>query len=351
MELGQEEINNLLLDPSFRNWALKLNTQDFERWENILEDDIKLNQLARDARQIVIQIELTDAKQGPEDKASFQRLLLKQKNGGIADSTVNRNTGRAKHRRIGFNQLARIAAVLSFLIVFSGILYFATERNNEQSMQKVVEIIRKQTQNGQQLFITLPDGSKVKLNSNSSISYPKEFFDNRKVELMGEAFFDVVRDVNSPFVVNTNNFQTEVLGTSFNINAYEVNNAKVSVTTGTVKVRTTITDEDVSFKILEKEQAVMISQNELKESEFDKDEILWKDGILVFTDENIHTISSKIQRWYNVTVTVANETDIKGGFSGKYSNESLEEILTGMSYALNFSFRMEGSEIIINGKN
>ena len=189
------------------------------------------------------------------------------------------------------------------------------------------------------------------MNSNSSISYPKEFFKNRCIILEGEAFFSVVRDESNPFVVKTENFQTKVLGTSFNISAYKCSISKVSVIEGQVKVSSVHDNVDQNYKILAKDEAVKIDNNQIVESDFDIDELLWKDGILVFSNESIQTITSKIQRWFNVTVTVNNEAFIAGDFSGKYSNESLEEILLGMGYALNFSFEMEGNEIIINGKN
>ena len=350
MELRQEEINNLLVDPSFRNWALGLSVQDFEKWENIFVNDSELSQLAHDAKQIIIQIELTEAKQDPEDKASLERLLLKRGNGGIAEYKVHGNEERIRPGRIIFNRLLKIAAVLSFLLVFSGVLYFNTERSSEQSIPVVSETIRKHTQNGQHLTITLPDGSKVKLNSNSSISYPKEFFENRKVELEGEAYFNVVRNESNPFIVRANEFETEVLGTSFNVRAYKNTKAKVSVTSGKVKVSPNSSNGDIHYKILKKEEAIVINNNELKETDFNLDEILWKDGILVFSDESIQSIAVKIQRWFNVTVTVSNDKYILGDFSAKYSNESLEEILEGLGFALNFSFKMEGNRIIINGK-
>ena len=347
MELREEEINNLLLDPSFRNWALRLNVQDFEKWENILEDDSEFNQLATEAKQVVLQIELSDNKQLPEDVESFERLEKKRKN-VIKEIPIN-SVHVARSYRLGFNHIIKIAAVLSFIIVFSGLLYFNT-RNTEQPAQSVAETINKQTQNGQQLTITLPDGSKVKLNSNSSISYPKAFFKNRRIKLEGEAFFSVVRDKSNPFIVKTETFQTEVLGTSFNISAYKHADAKISVAEGTVKVSSFFDNSGKNFKILKKEEAAGIDDKQIIDSDFDMDELLWKEGILVFSNENIHTITAKIQRWFNVVVTVNNEALIAGDFSGKYSNVSLEEILTGMGFALNFSFEMEGSEIIINGK-
>lgn len=347
METRQEEINKLLLNSGFRNWALNSNTRDFEEWEQYLKDDSELSQLAAEAKKVVIQIELLENNQIKRDIESFEKLKKRRKivNRKIS---INNDPG-TKSYRISLNSIIKIAAVLSFIIVFSGLLYFNTN-NSAPPIQQISKVVSKQTQNGQRLTITLPDGSKVKLNSNSSISFPKKFFNNRQVKLDGEAFFVVVRDESNPFVVKTENFQTEVLGTSFNISAYKNLYSKVSVVEGRVKVRSLFDGNDQHYEILEKEEAVKIDDKTIKKSDFKIDELLWKDGILVFSDENIQTISAKIQRWFNVTVIVKNETYIAGDFSGKYSNESLEEILTGMGYALNFSFKMEGNEILINGK-
>ncbi|MCG8308713.1 MAG: FecR domain-containing protein [Cytophagales bacterium] len=351
MDLHQEEINKLILEPGFRNWAARSDAEDFEKWENLLRDDRELSRLAQEAKKVVLRVELSESKQEKEDFASYERLMLKRKNGNSGGRSAGGKDTHSASRVLGIHHLVKIAAVLSFIVVFSGLLYFTADRNSDPPAPVVAEIVKKQTQNGQHLAITLPDGSKVKLNSNSTISYPREFFKNRRIELEGEAFFSVVRDETSPFVVQTEHFQTEVLGTSFNINAYRHADAKVSVAEGKVKVSSVHGEKNPQYKILVKEEAVEIREKEIKASEFNLDEMLWKDGILVFSNESIQTISSKIQRWFNVSVTVKNVAGIAGEFSGKYSNESLEEILTGMGYALNFSFEMKGSEIIISGKN
>jgi len=346
MDVRQEEIDQLLLDPSFRNWALNANNEDYNKWESYLLGDKELTKIAKEAKKIIVFVETSDDHQSPSSIESFERLKEKLKQGdNVRPITPSVIKGKKVLR---YHTLIKVAAVISFLIVFSGILYFNYE-NNESGTQLVEQTIQKHTQSGQHLTITLPDGSKVKLNSNSSISYPREFFKNRKVELSGEAFFEVVRDESSPFLVKTETFQTEVLGTSFNVNVYDKNSAKVSVSEGTVKVSSLADNQIVDYKIVEKENAVKISEEKVESATFYKDEILWADGILVFTNENIHTISAKLERWFNVEVSVANDSDIKGGFSGKYSNESLNEILKGMGYEMNFTFEMKGNEIFIVG--
>ncbi len=347
MESRQEEINKLLLDPGFRNWALKSDAKDFGEWDRILSQDTELSQLAKEAKNVIIQFELYDQIQSGEDLDSFKRLEKKRKQ---KNPDVRIAKGRNNHTftNLTLNRLVRIAAVLSFIVIFSGLLYFNSNKSQQQSAEKIIETVSKHTQNGQQLQITLPDGSKVKLNSNSSITYPVNFFKNRHIEFEGEAFFNVVRDETSPFTVKTENFETEVLGTSFNISAYKNARAKVSVVEGKVKVSSTF-NKRKNYTVLEQKEAAEIREKLIREADFNADEILWKDGVLVFSNENIQGIAGKIQRWFNVTVVVKNEAFIGKSFSGKYSNESLEQILIGMGYALNFSFRMEGNRITIIG--
>ncbi len=350
MESVQEKINKLLLDPSFRNWALNLNAKDYEQWENILQNNIALRKLAYEAKAIVIQIELSDVNKKAEDHQSFERMQLKLKN-TMSPASFNEHTTDNKSNNSGLTYFINVAAMLSFIIAFSALFYFITYKKADEPLQAVIEVLKKQTQSGQQLTVRLPDGSKVKLNSNSSISYPKNFFKNRWIKLEGEAFFTVVRDESYPFTVKTNNFQTEVLGTSFNINAYSWSDNKVSVSEGKVKVSAFSSPPDQAYKFLKKEEAVEIINSEFRDADYNLDEILWKDGYLVFNHENIHTISAKIQRWFDVTVIVKNKSKIESNFSGKYANESLEKILIGMGYAMNFSFEMNENQILITGKN
>jgi ferric-dicitrate binding protein FerR (iron transport regulator) len=348
MNSYQEEINNLLLNPGFRNWALKSNLDDYQEWENAVKSDDRFAAIAHEARKIIVEIELSESNPDSRDQESLRRLELKKDRHKIETATYG--TFQVKTPTAPYVRFSRIAAVILFFMVFLGVLYFNSQWNSADPTDNPV-MVQKQTQNGQQMTITLPDGSRVKLNSNSSISFPKEFFTNRHVDLKGEAFFTVVRDESNPFIVTTSKFRTRVLGTSFNVNAYESGVGKVSVAEGKVLVSATDEAETLGRTVIEKAQAVEISGNELTLSQFDEDELLWKEGILVFADESIHTIARKIERWFNVKVVVENQGNIAGEFSGKYSNESLEEILKGMGYALNFSFEMEGNEVLIKGNN
>ena len=154
-----------------------------------------------------------------------------------------------------------VAAAVLLLVLSLVVVYQLTDFNNEQAQ------IVKTTKKGEKLSLVLPDGTKVKLNAESSISYPQEFSQqNRTIELRGEAFFDVVKNPNKPFIIHSGPIKTTVLGTSFNINAFEDQNAKVTVATGLVKVETQ-SEAGVEKKMIEflepNEQAVFVNKSKI----------------------------------------------------------------------------------------
>ena len=120
---------------------------------------------------------------------------------------------------------------------------------------------------------------------------------------------------------------------------------------GKVNVRPLIDQDEDKHKVLLKHEAVSVVENDLVDSRFIANEILWKDGVLVFSNENIHSIAAKMQRWFNVDVRIKNQSLIATNFSGKYANENLEKILIGMGFSMNFSAEIKGNEIFITGKH
>lgn len=162
---------------------------------------------------------------------------------------------------------------------------------------------------GGQYQITLPDGSKVWLNSSSSLRYPVRFMGReRKVEITGEAYFEVAHNSSMPFKVISSDQIVEVLGTHFNIMAYhdEVN-TNTTLLEGSVR----ITKENKSEIILPGQQARMRDGN-LEIVNVDINGVVaWKNGYFVFKNEGIENIMRQISRWYNVKV------EYKGNVSGK----------------------------------
>ena len=179
--------------------------------------------------------------------------------------------------------------------------------------------------------IMLPDGTRVWLNSSSSLSFPNTFEGaDRKVVLTGEAYFEVARNKQKPFKVNVASKQeVEVLGTHFNISAFEEDqNITTTLLEGSVKVNTS------KFQTLIKpgEMAVNNLKTKPRIVQADLDEVMaWKNDMFIFNNENITSIMKKISRWYDVDVTY--EGDMTAlNFEGNYSrSKGLKSLLKNIS--------------------
>ena len=157
-----------------------------------------------------------------------------------------------------------------------------------------------ETPPGGQYQVNLPDGSKVWLNSASSLRYPVRFTGTeRRVEISGEAYFEVAHNSKMPFRVINNSQTVEVLGTHFNIMAYpDESSTNTTLLEGSVK----ITKENKS-KIISPGQQTRVMNGDIAVLSVDVNEaVAWKDGFFMFKNEDIQSIMRQISRWYNLEV-------------------------------------------------
>ena len=180
------------------------------------------------------------------------------------------------------------------------------------------------TANGNQYQLILTDGSKVWLNAASSIRFPTAFTgDERKVEITGEAYFEVAKDVTKPFRVEFDNQaggkgEVEVLGTHFNINAYpDEPNSKTTLLEGSVKIKNAN-----STQMLSPGQQALLSPAGISfKKDIDVSQVVaWKDGYFVFDNVDIHTLMRQVQRWYDVDVSFDGKIS-EDGYTGKISRD------------------------------
>jgi ferric-dicitrate binding protein FerR (iron transport regulator) len=194
--------------------------------------------------------------------------------------------------------------------------------------------------------MTLSDGSHVWLNAGSSVTYPVAFAGNeRKVSITGEAYFEVSHDVSKPFVVNKGEINVQVLGTHFNVNAYDDEpNLKITLLEGSVKIL-----NKQSFVVIKPGQQAEVSSEIRVVNEVDVEEIMaWKNGKFQFGEKaDIGTIMRQIARWYDVDV------EYKGTFTkhfgGSISREvNISQVLKVLETTGDVKFKVEGRKIIIS---
>lgn len=210
-----------------------------------------------------------------------------------------------------------------------------------------------ETRNGGQYQIILPDGTKVWINSASSLKYPIAFNGNeRVVQLSGEAYFEVSKNKAKPFKVITASQVVTVLGTHFNINAYS--NEPLTKTTlleGLVKVNKI--NSDIAITIKPGQQASVkggnIGSSAIQIQTVNTDEATaWKNGYFMFDDESLESILRKVTRWYDVDIVNRDPESSQKRFSGtisRYSNVS--QVLKKLELTESVKFKIEGRKIIV----
>ncbi len=205
------------------------------------------------------------------------------------------------------------------------------------------------TPNGGRWQVRLPDGTTVWLNAASSLTYPVSFADaaQRRVTLSGEAYFEVAKDPSKPFLVETGDQHTEVLGTHFNINAYKDDGAlRTTLLEGSVKVAAGHME-----KIIRPGEAAVLKQGRLQVSRADIAETMaWKNGMFRFDQETLQHIMQQIARWYDVEITYTDEQVKQLAFSGIISQFSdVSKVLRMLELTEQVHFLIDGRKITVIG--
>jgi transmembrane sensor len=224
------------------------------------------------------------------------------------------------------------------------------------------------TPKGGQYNIELPDGSKVWLNAASSITYPTSFnTKERKVQVTGEAYFEVAHNAQKPFIVNVNNKEeVTVLGTHFNINAYEDENAiHTTLLQGSVKVGSRQwavgSGEKAAGKgqKAEKGQSVILKPGEqvsLSRSSHLSQPIpvqtegvmAWKNGVFHFENADIKTVMRQVSRWYDVEVVYKRSLDNDDPlFFEVTRNTNLSDVLRVLNLAGGAKYSIQDKKVIV----
>jgi ferric-dicitrate binding protein FerR (iron transport regulator) len=206
------------------------------------------------------------------------------------------------------------------------------------------------TPRGRQFRVTLPDGTKAWLNAASSVRYPVAFKGNeRKVDITGEVYFEVAKDASKPFLVNAANKATiAVLGTSFNVNAYEnEKNITTTLLTGVVKVATP--GDAGKEPVLKPGQQAGVSRADgriqVVGADLDKT-MAWKNGLFNFEGASIEDVMRQLERWYDISVVYENgipDITFLGEINRQIALPDLLEILR----RTDVGFRIEGRTLIV----
>ncbi len=249
-------------------------------------------------------------------------------------------TGKVVGMRPPWSKLMRIAAVVALFIAVGFALYqmFADKTTVLMAYDSVATE-------------TLPDGSRVTLNRNSSLSYPEKFSDDqRKITLDGDAFFEVVEDPQRPFLVDAGNLRVQVLGTSFYVNSGGTDRtAEVAVSTGKVSVASESAGEMV---LLPGEKAVLDPQGSTlkKLNVSDHNFLAWKTKKLVFEHDNLSAVAQQIEQAYGVQIEFAGEETGSCKLTATFEDLPLEDVFGIIAETLNVQITKKDDIFVIRGE-
>ncbi|MBK5273256.1 MAG: FecR domain-containing protein [Bacteroidia bacterium] len=277
-------------------------------------------------------------------------------------SPVRRLLKKNYYRMLG---VAAAASILLFWFLF---------RTNENTGIKPIENAIS-TKAGDKASINLPDGSKVWLNGDSKLTYVGDFGNKtREVYLSGEAFFDVAKDKTKPFIIHTRTINLKVLGTAFNVRSYDYEKeTETALVHGSLEVTLRNRPDQKIFlkpgeKLLVKNILVDTVLN-FKKQKHDEEtpiavltnmryygtdsstiETSWTKNQLVFTNEPLDKIALNLERWFNVQVTITDESLKQEKYTGTIEeDDKLKDFLEALKLAegIHFHYSIKNDEVVI----
>ena len=235
-------------------------------------------------------------------------------------------------------------AVACIIIVLGLVNYRMNDKQKQLSTQNFTVLAEK----GQRAFITLPDSTKVWLNSDTKISYPADYgLKERNVTLVGEAYFEVAKNPDKRFIVEAKGMQVEALGTSFNVNTYQNDNKIIaSLFSGSVRV-----SYDRHVAILKPHESVKVDLLNRSFSRY-KDEsmqniALWRKNEITFDGESLEEITHIMSRLYNTTICIEDESLKKVCYIGTIRNNNLENFIDIINLTTPVVYENKGDTVFL----
>ena len=277
---------------------------------------------------------------------------MEQFNSFTALKKVNTKIARNENAKWWIS-IQRVAAILLLpLFVYSGYLTIQNRQKGNSSEEVMMQTVT--SRQGMVTQFELVDGTKVWLNSGSELQFPNHFASNRReVVLKGEAFFEVTKNEKQPFRVNAGELKVDVLGTSFDVVSFENDNrSEVILVTGKVA----LSYDNGQWKkeygsILPGQRAVYEKENQKVISEEVKVDkyVAWRDGNLIFRDDNMEDVVKRLSRWFNVEITI-NDPEIKNYiYKATFRNENLIQVLNLLKLSAPINYRITERKALPNG--
>lgn len=271
------------------------------------------------------------------EEEAFKRVKIQAKGMSVA-------------RRI-WEYWQKAAAILVIPLLAGGVLLFRAETIQETVSHSQLQTVTAPF--GAFTSLSLPDGTKVWLNAGSKISFPQKFdAQSRKVDLIGEAYFEVVSNEQQPFYVNTPSISVRATGTKFNVRSFA---ADITPQVALAEGKVTVTPVDVKNgkKVYLKPNQVLSYNKEGSELTIANENVYkcyaWKDGKLVFRNDSFEEVARRISIQYNVDIELKGQKIKQYRYRATFNNETLDELLRLLKLSSPFSYRQIPSKHLPDG--
>ncbi len=358
-----KEVEDFLIDDTFQQYCSQENEQCIQYWERYIQEHPE-------------QAEVINRAQRLFKILAGNKIPVRQQTERLRDTIHNQKHNTTNNRNKNTTVYISIAAALA---VF-GFVYLGYLKNKGTDIFDVEMSVAQQVYNtvkGERKTFTLDDGTVVTLNSESSLKVDAGFGKStRQVSLEGEAYLDVKKDTDKPFILHTNEFDIRVLGTSFNVKAYpDELAAEALLIEGLIELKSKGKNENSI--VIKPNQKVTIYKNEListvdvnakkaakmkanvKEIAIqdvpndEKDEvadIAWKENRLAMVDQDFNELKSILERWYDINITLKGPAIGKYRFTATFKEENINQVLKALQKVEPFNYEIHGKDVIIYEK-
>jgi transmembrane sensor len=280
------------------------------------------------------------------DKERFKHILSE------IHHTINTNTKKTTNFRQLYFNFSRVAAILLLPMIVGFYLLGLYQNTSKQSVaQNTISVPL-----GARSQFVLPDGTKVMLNSGSSLTYPVNFAHqpNRTISLNGEGFFEVYKNKKSPFIIRMNGVDIKVTGTTFNARAYnDESEIVVALAEGSVLLGDQLPNNTFDLQNSLKPMDVAVFNKKNKKIELFQNSDLskylaWTKGLMIFDNDPIGTVVDKLEKLYNVKAIIQDKELLNYRLTATFTNEPLEQALRiiSLSSQINYQIVAEDKDVM-----
>jgi ferric-dicitrate binding protein FerR (iron transport regulator) len=253
-----------------------------------------------------------------------------------------------KPQRTRFGQVWRIAAAVAAVVTISGISIYIASVAGVFHTKNYVEVA---TEAGQRSKVTLPDGSLVWLNAETDIKYSL-LRNKRTLILSGEAYFEVKHDPDQPFIVKTGDAKIIDLGTKFNVSHYPDSKIiQTSLLSG--KISMSLSGNNEGIKLIPGQKLTYDEEQHkfIKTTANVHNEVLWREGVLIFDNELFSDLINKLERYYAVKIIYDRTSFQNKHYTGTINNLSIDKVLDFISLTIPMKYEINNKTITLTYKN